>query len=41
MGIATDLALALDPVRFASATLGMDPDAWQRGVLRSAAPVSF
>jgi hypothetical protein len=38
MGIATDLALALDPVRFASATLGMDPDPWQRRVLRSTAP---
>jgi hypothetical protein len=38
MGIATDLALALDPVQFASATLGMDPDPWQRGVLRSTAP---
>jgi hypothetical protein len=36
--VATDLALALDPVQFASATLGMDPDAWQRGVLRTAAP---
>jgi hypothetical protein len=38
MGIATDLALALDPVQFASATLGMYPDPWQRRVLRSTAP---
>ena len=38
MGVATDLALALDPVQLASATLGMDPDPWQRRVLRSTAP---
>jgi Terminase large subunit, T4likevirus-type, N-terminal len=36
--VAIDLALALDPVRLASATLGMDPDPWQRRVLRSTAP---
>jgi Terminase large subunit, T4likevirus-type, N-terminal len=36
--VATDLALALDPVRLASAALGMDPDPWQRRVLRSTAP---
>jgi hypothetical protein len=37
VGVATDLALALDPVRFARATLGMDPDPWQGRVLRSTA----
>ena len=39
VGVATDLALALDPVRLASAALGMDP--WQGRVLRSTAPVCF
>jgi hypothetical protein len=34
--IATDLALALDPVRFAEAA-GITPDRWQRDVLRSSA----
>jgi hypothetical protein len=38
VGVATDLALALDPARLACATLGMDPDPWQRRVLRSMAP---
>ena len=38
VGVGSDLALALDPVRFASATLGMDPDPWQCKVLRSTAP---
>jgi hypothetical protein len=37
VGVATDLAMALDPVRFAGAALGMDPDPWQRRVLRSTA----
>jgi len=35
--IAADLARALDPVLLASAA-GLDPDPWQRDVLRSAAP---
>lgn len=35
MGMATDLALALDPVAFASEALGFVPDAWQAAVLRS------
>jgi terminase large subunit-like protein len=34
MGLALDLARALDPVRFAPA-IGMVPDAWQARVLRS------
>ena len=35
--LANDLALALDPVTFAEEA-GINPDRWQRGVLRSAAP---
>ena len=35
--IATDLALALDPVRFAERA-GLYPDPWQANVLRSTAP---
>jgi hypothetical protein len=35
--LATDLALALDPARFAEAA-GIPPDDWQTTVLRSAAP---
>jgi Terminase large subunit, T4likevirus-type, N-terminal len=35
MGAATDLALALDRVAFARA-VGLEPDAWQRDLLRSA-----
>ncbi len=35
--LATDLALALDPARFANAA-GIIPDPWQAGVLRSTAP---
>src|SRR5687767_6697694 len=35
--LATDLALALDPVRLAQAA-GFAPDPWQVGVLRSASP---
>ncbi len=35
--IAADLALALDPVRFAERA-GIDPDPWQASVLRSTAP---
>ncbi len=37
MGIATDWALALDPVRFAHQA-GIIPDPWQADVLRSGAP---
>lgn len=36
-GIATDLALALDPVLFAQ-SIGFAPDKWQADVLRSTAP---
>ena len=36
MAIAEDLALALDPVRLAERA-GLEPDPWQRDVLRSAA----
>ncbi len=35
--LASDLALALDPVALARAA-GIEPDPWQSGVLRSAAP---
>ncbi len=37
MTLAADLALALDPVRFAERA-GIEPDPWQAGVLRSTAP---
>ena len=37
MGIAADLATALDPVRLAERA-GLSPDPWQAGVLRSTAP---
>jgi hypothetical protein len=33
--LATDLVQALDPVRFATDALGIEPDEWQRDVLRS------
>ncbi len=33
--LATDLVQALDPVLFATDALGIQPDAWQRDVLRS------
>ena len=36
MGIAADLALALDPVLLAGAA-GLTPDPWQAAVLRSSA----
>ncbi len=36
MNIADDLLLAMDPVRFSQAA-GLDPDPWQRDVLRSTA----
>ena len=34
MAIASDLALALDPVLFARQVLGFEPDDWQSDVLR-------
>lgn len=37
MALATDLAMALDPVRFAEAA-GITPDDWQARLLRSTAP---
>jgi hypothetical protein len=37
MGIASDFALALDPVLFSRAA-GLDPDPWQAEALRSTAP---
>ena len=37
MGLATDLAYALDPVVL-SQQAGLEPDPWQRDVLRSTAP---
>src|SRR5438105_1044640 len=38
MSIATDLALALDPVLLFTQALGVKPDQWQTEVLRSEAP---
>src|SRR3712207_1023534 len=38
MMLATDLALALDPVAFAHQALGSEPDGWQAQLLRSTAP---
>lgn len=40
MGIASDLALALDPVLFARA-VGIEPDPWQAEFLRSRSPRSL
>lgn len=38
MSVALDLAAGLDPVVFSSDVLGMTPDEWQAGVLRSQSP---
>jgi len=38
MGLATELAYALDPVAFAVDVLAFVPDAWQAAALRSTAP---